>query len=73
MANPKASSIRLPRAVVNIGLALQLVLCLFPPMTSRLTPEPGAIAVVRTEHAFLFGRIQFRLTGLTQVQRTSTT
>jgi hypothetical protein len=45
------------RALLSLGLALELLLALFPPMRFTLAAEQGAIILGRTRHFFIFGHL----------------
>jgi hypothetical protein len=49
-------SLRSPtRLLLSAGVALELILALFPPMRFTLAAEQGGVIVGRTEHFFIFG------------------
>ncbi len=48
-------SLRPPtRVLLTVGVGLELLLALFPPMRFTLAAEPGSPIVGRTEHFFIF-------------------
>jgi hypothetical protein len=45
------------RVLLTVGLALELLLALFPQMRFTLAPEQGGVILGRPKHFFLFGHL----------------